>query len=173
MNRFAKAAVLTRLRDELARRGSWCGETHIQKATVFLQEVGRVPLGFDFVLYKHGPFSFDLRSELNALRADGLLVLEPQPYPYGPRLATTALGDRVQSRFPKTLETYSGAITRVADFVRNRGVASLERLGTALYLIRESTQEDDYALAAELRRVKPHVSEADAMKAIEEVRELL
>jgi hypothetical protein len=173
MNRFAKAAVLTRLRDELDSRGSWCGETHLQKATLFLQVVGGVPLEFDFVLHKHGPFSFELRNELNALRADGLLVLEPQPYPYGPRLATTSLGERIQTRFPKTLETYSGAITRVADFIRNRGVASLERLGTALYLIEERTLEDDSALAAELRRVKPHVSEANAMKAIEEVRGLL
>ena len=38
-----------------------------------------MPLGYDFTLYKHGPFSFDLRDDIHALRADGLLDLEPRP----------------------------------------------------------------------------------------------
>jgi hypothetical protein len=61
------------------------GETHMQKATFFLQELIKVPLGFEFLLYKHGPFSFDLRDELTFMRAQGFLRLEPQ-YPYGPTL---------------------------------------------------------------------------------------
>jgi len=70
MDRLRRAALLTQLIERLRRRGSWCGETHVQKATLFLQDLTRIPMGFDFILYKHGPFSFDLRDELTSLRAD-------------------------------------------------------------------------------------------------------
>ena len=59
MDRLRRAAILTQLVGNLRREGSWCGETHVQKATFFLQELMEVPLGFNFVLNKHGPFSFD------------------------------------------------------------------------------------------------------------------
>ena len=82
MDRFDRAAVLTELADRLRANGSWTGETHLQKATYVLQELLMVPLNFEFVFYKHGPFSFDLREELTSMRADGFLVQVPQD-PYG------------------------------------------------------------------------------------------
>ena len=42
MDRLRKIVILTELASELRKEGSWCGETHIQKATYFLQQmVGR------------------------------------------------------------------------------------------------------------------------------------
>ena len=69
MERLQRAAVLLSLIEQLKDRGSWCGDTHIQKTTYFLQELLKVPLGFEFILYKHGPYSFDLEDEITALRA--------------------------------------------------------------------------------------------------------
>lgn len=90
MNRLKKDALLCELADQLRHSGSWCGETHVQKATYFLQELRRVPLEFEFVLYRHGPFSFDLRDELTAMRADGFLDLSERG-PYGPSLVPTRM----------------------------------------------------------------------------------
>ena len=87
MDRMAKAALIE-LIEKLRQEGSWCGETHVQKAVYFLQNLMGVPLQFDFILYKHGPFSFDLRDELTALRADGILRLETRGL-YGARIAAT------------------------------------------------------------------------------------
>jgi len=56
MDRLQKAALITRLLQNLRSKHSWCGETHIQKAAFFAQELMEVPLGFEFILYKHGPF---------------------------------------------------------------------------------------------------------------------
>ncbi len=80
MDRLRNAALLTRLIEGLCSNGDWYGETHVQKTTFFVQELMGVPLGFRFILYKHGPFSFGLRDELTALRADGMLELEPRTY---------------------------------------------------------------------------------------------
>ena len=39
-----------------------------QKAVYFLQEIFDVPTGIEYILYKHGPYSFDLTADLTALR---------------------------------------------------------------------------------------------------------
>jgi hypothetical protein len=77
MNRLKRDAVILSLIENLKKKGSWCGETHILKATYFLQELFDLPLGFEFILYKHGPFSFDLSDEFTAMRADMLLKIQP------------------------------------------------------------------------------------------------
>ena len=64
MTRLQRVAVLTKLTEKLHESGSWCGETHLQKAAYFLQELFNVLLVYEFILYKHGPFSFALRDEL-------------------------------------------------------------------------------------------------------------
>ena len=86
MTRQRNAAILTRLASELKQHGSWCGETHLQKAVYLMQELFEVSPDFEFILFKHGPFSFELRDELTALRGDGYFRLEAMPMPYGPKL---------------------------------------------------------------------------------------
>ena len=66
MNEMEKNVVLLSFIDFMRAKGSWCGETHVQKGTYFFQELMGVPLGFHFILYKHGPFSFDLRNQITA-----------------------------------------------------------------------------------------------------------
>lgn len=173
MKRVAKAAVLTRLVGALRDRGSWCGETHIQKGAYLLQELFEVPLELDFVLYKHGPFSFGLRAELTSLQADELLKLEPQPFPYGPRLAATGAASNLQGRFPKTIADYDSAINRVAQRLGNRGVSALERLATAVYVTRRHADLSLTERAAQLCKLKPHISKDDALGAVREADEVL
>jgi hypothetical protein len=161
-----------RLRDELAARGSWAGETHLQKATYILQAAKSVPLGFEFILYKHGPFSFDLRDELTSLRADRLLAIQAA-YPYGPQFVGTPEGAALISRFPKTLGLYDQSLVSVADLVGSRGVAELERTATALMFLTEDRNASDETLVAKVQEVKPHISQSDALSAVEEMRQFL
>ena len=97
MKRLQRAAVLVDLADRLREKGSWCGETHLQKATFFFQQLFEPDLGFNFVLYRYGPFSSELREELSSMRADGLLRLKAQPYPYGPTLEPTDAGEALKA----------------------------------------------------------------------------
>jgi uncharacterized protein YwgA len=168
MNRFKKDAVLCELADELRRRGSWCGETHIQKATYFLQELRNVPLEFEFVLYKHGPFSFDLRDELTAMRADGFLDLSDRG-PYGPSLVPTRASEELRQGFPKTIGRYGADIEFVSDALGNRNVAELEKLATALYVHFQHPSRSSLIRAKILRDLKPHISFSDSFEAIKQV----
>ncbi len=173
MKRLARAAVLSTVADRLREHESWAGETHIQKAAFFLQVGLGVPLGYNFILYKHGPFAFDLREDLGGFAADRLIAVRPQSPPYGPRLETTENGRALQARFPKTLAAHAPAVETVAAFLGSRGVGDLERLGTALLLLREDTHGDDDRLASEMTRLKPHVSHGTARDAVCEVRAFL
>jgi hypothetical protein len=93
MKKRQREALLVALARALRDEGSWCGETHLQKATYVLEGLLKVPLGFEHVLYKYGPFASDVREELATMRADGFLESQSS-YPYGPRLGRTSRSSR-------------------------------------------------------------------------------
>ncbi|MBE7558160.1 hypothetical protein HS125_04120 [bacterium] len=169
MDRLPKVAILTRLARELRERGSWCGETHLQKAVYLLQEMLGVPLGFSYILYHHGPYSFDLADEITALRADGLMELEPQAPQYGPKLRPSERAATLEGLFPRTMGTYERHIRFVADKLGHMGVVSLERLATAFYVMQELPDADLPQRRDRLIRLKPHIKQEFAEQAFQEV----
>jgi len=170
MERLQKASILLRLNRELREAGSWAGETHMQKATFFLQELLALPLNFDFVLYKHGPFSFDLRDELTFMRAQGFLQLEPQ-YPYGPTLTAGPKSELLSTCYQRTAEEYSGQLYFIARKLGSKTVAELERLATALYIRHRDPNCND--IAGRLTKLKPHIGLPDAQSADAEVLQII
>ncbi len=169
MKRMQRAALLTKLITELRDHRSWCGETHIQKAVYFAQYLTKIPMRYDFILYKHGPFSFDLRDELTALRADELLELEPRQ-PYGARMVPTSQSMYIQKFYPKTLGRYQEGIRFTARTLGDKGVVELERMATALYISKESgVGQSKKDRAERMTSLKPHISMRDALDAIREV----
>ena len=173
MGRLKRAALLTRLMERLREHDSWCGETHVQKAAFLLQELTDVPLELEFVLYRHGPYSFELRDELTGLRADGLVRLEPQG-PCGPRFVLTEQSAYIQGLYPRTLRRYEDSLSFVAAEIGNQGVTGLERLATAFYAQqRVDTGETLEQKVAWVTKRKPHISTDLARVAFEEVERLV
>lgn len=145
--------------------GSWCGETHIQKSTYFLQEYMGVPLGFNFIFYKHGPFSFDLNDELTSLRGNGLIEVRSHK-PYGPHVHASASATEYLALFPKTISSHKRAMRFVVDRLASKNVAELERLATALYVRLEMPEAGKGELAKRINSLKPHVSLEEAKNAL-------
>lgn len=169
MNKSRQAAIVVALSENLQSNGSWCGETHVQKSTYFLQKMAKVPLSFEFVMYKHGPFSFDLRDELAALRADGLLELETRPYPYGPTLVATEVGRDLERRYRKTLEKTMARVALVARQLGGKRASELEQLATALYVKDSEPDLDANECARRVTEYKSHVDLNSARTAVREV----
>ena len=156
------SALVKTMRD----KDSWAGETHIQKCIFFLQEMLNVPLGYQFVLYKHGPYSFDLRNELAAMRA--LLYLEVEPRSgYGPSFTLGHWGRKAA----ETSSSYSAAVEFVCHELSTRDVRSLERVSTAFFIQSEhensELNRDD--VAKQVSELKPHISFEEARDAVDEV----
>lgn len=167
MKRLQRAIILVELAERLSASGSWCGETHMQKAVFFLQQLLDVPLGYSFILYKHGPFSFDLRDELTGLRADDVFTLQARPAPYGPRLLPTQLAVDLKSKFKRTRKQYAQQVEFVAHKFGNKRVTELERLGTALFVTAECSQDTSVADRAEMiSKLKPHINLDSARQAV-------
>lgn len=174
MENNERQAILLELLDQLRARHSWCGETHLQKAMYFLQEMAGVPVGYEFVLYKHGPFSFDLRDELSAMVGDDALKVVPQRFPYGPKLEEGSFAPVTKVWCDDTVKKYADRIRLVADKLGGKNVGDLERLATALYAIKECQElRDDNARARQITQWKPHVEHDDALKALQTVQSWL
>jgi uncharacterized protein YwgA len=167
-----KDVVLLSFVKLLFKKGSWCGETHVQKATYFLQELLQVPLGFEFIFYKHGPYSFDLNDQITSLRADLLLTVKSRD-PYGPSILSGENAASFLERFPKTRERYRDQAEFVAKRLGRKNVTELERLATALFVTKNELPEGTVeARAARINELKPHVALDLARAAVEEYDQL-
>ena len=169
MNDEFRTAVMGDLIAGLRAAGSWCGETHVQKSIYVLQAGLHVPLGYDYILYKHGPYSFELKSEMAGLIGRGLLRQEFSSPPYGPRLVGTDVMETHRSRYSGKVGEHSAAIQQVAQFFRDRGVAELEVLSTALYVTVSQGSETAEKRAERIHGLKPHVSLKTALGAVSEL----
>jgi len=174
VNKLAQEAVIVGLARRLRDHGSWGGETHVQKTAYLLHGLTGMPFDFEFILYKHGPFSFELRDELTSMRSDGLIDRQTQAPPYGPRLLTTDRGRQLEERFPKTMRRYQRQLDWIAVKVGDRGVMDLERLATALWVTRRLGEAASVQERADaLNELKPHVSVSLAAEAVEEIDALI
>lgn len=170
MDRFEKGAVIAEVVDRMRAANSWTGETHLQKALYVLQELGGVDLEVNFTLWKHGPFSFDLRDDLTTLLSDGVIEEDPSP-PYGPRLSTTEAGERLKTRYEGVVARYRSPVELVAKSLGSKNVFQLEQLSTALYVSREGYADPD-EMVARIRELKPHITPEAARAAVVELRQL-
>jgi hypothetical protein len=171
MERLSNNVVTLKLLDSLREHGSWGGETHLQKAAYLLKEMYNVPLDNEFVLYKHGPFSFDLRDEMAQLKTARQVQVEPQPAPFGPKLGISQVGQNLLNRLQYRWEPYREQINQVAQWLSDYGVKKLEQLATAWHVISETPQGNRSAWQARLQEIKPHIGEEDAQAAIAEILE--
>jgi uncharacterized protein YwgA len=172
MDRLQRDVILIRLIEALRNKGSWCGETHVQKATFFLQAMAGANTDFDFILYKHGPFSFDLRDELTAMRADGFVSLRVQGPQYGPSIVPEPGAEQLRRRFPRTLRENESRIAFVSSRLGNMSVSELERVATAYFVLQEDMESavNERQLANRIHRLKPHISFDEAVDALASVK---
>lgn len=165
MNYLERASVLLSLTDELKRVGSWCGETHIQKTTFVLQELFNVPLGFRFILYKHGPYSFDLADIITEMRADEFIQIESR-HPFGVSISLVPHAKLIFDICPEPREQHLPAIKFVAKRLGPFGVTDLEKLATAFWVTKECPQCPPGERANRISQLKPHISMEESRRAI-------
>lgn len=174
MRRLRRAALIAELTDRLHAHDSWAGETHLQKGVFLLQELLGVPTEVEYELFKHGPFSFQLREELGEMRSEDILTLVPQRPPYGPRFYTDEGTAQLRERFPKTLKKYEPQLEWVAEWMDSRGVVELERLATAFWVTRELGEGESVERRAQrLRELKPHFTMDACIGAIRDIDEMI
>ena len=124
MDAVGLQAILVEFVDRIRQAGSWAGETHIQKGVFFLQKMLGVPTPFEFVLYKHGPYSFDLHDQLADMRAHHILGIESR-FPYGPSFRSGDLGQRTKLLSKQVSQMYEKQLDFVAHHFSTKDVGDL------------------------------------------------
>jgi len=157
MSASEKTAIVLYTMQSLKGEGSWCGETHVQKTLFLCQELMGIPSNFKFILYKHGPYSFQLSEHLQGLIADELVHVITRP-PYGPTLGVADEARPIVSQIERE-DTLARGILFMAKKLSKKGVSDLEKLATAAYVNKKYGSELPIEKRAEiLTSLKPHVS---------------
>lgn len=167
MTPLQKSAVIAALVKAYREARRFCGETHVQKSVYFMQELLDVPLEFEYLLYKYGPFSFELQSHLASMHADDMLSVRPVALG-----ATYEVGDRIrflEERLPRAMSAYETAIQFVLSNLGPLGVKQLEPLATALYFTKQSPNASVETRAERICDVKPHISAEEAARAVRRI----
>ena len=172
MNRLQRAALISEMLNSMINKGSWAGETHLQKCLFFLQTMRGVPTGYEFQIYKYGPFSFDLRDDLVQLRAEGMVELSPRSASYGSSLDVSEASQLLRKRFPRTLEKYKADVAFIADHFGHLNANDLGRLATSFYFHLDDADSSDKEIGQKVHRVKSYISVSDGTKAAQDVRQI-
>lgn len=163
----SRRTFLARLIGRLRDHQSWTGETHIQKSMFFLQELLGCKLGYGFYLYHYGPYCYDIYEVMQFMLMFGEIRAEDRS-PYRPQYQLTKSGQLLAGR----LADDDNRIDWVSRMLGPKRVADLEGPSTALLLRRQRPDRSDADTAAEINRLKPHISVPAAMHAIRELDEL-
>lgn len=169
LNRLEKASLIITFIDKLKEYNSWGGETHVQKAMYFLQHLTHLDLDYSFILYKHGPYSFDFHDQLTEMFSEGLMDNEIINSQYGPSLVPTASGKRIRDHFASSIKQYHNQMDFIANHLGDKNVVELERMGTALYVTLDGCQEDVESRAGRIIELKPHIKIEKARQAVQNV----
>ena len=164
-------ALVAYLVKQMRQSGGWAGETHIQKSLFFLKSMLGLPLSYDYVLYKHGPYSFNLHDDIGLMRANMILDIEIRGN-YGPSFCPGRLADRLFIRFSSEFRKYLPRIDYVASRLGPCDVKSLERSATAYYVRQENHGANKDVLASIITGLKPHIKPKDALDSLQFVEEL-
>jgi uncharacterized protein YwgA len=162
----SRCALVVDLAKRLRAQGSWCGETHLQKALYILQDLSRSNLGYKFVIYKHGPYSFELNTDLTAMRAANILEFQFPREGYGPKIAPTSFGERVFETNEENIQGYSQTMTFITDWFAASDVRHLEKVATAYYVTKKNPRDPAVERAKKLNSLKPHVDMQAAEEAV-------
>lgn len=168
---FHKHALILAVVERLSSHGSWTGRTHVQKALSLVSEAAGQSLPFTFVLYKHGPYSFDLADELQQMKSYGALSGEAKA-PYGESFKLGSNADFVKMQWALSAAE-DATVKRVCEFIGSKGVTELERLATAAWIRSREKIQDPASVASRLNQLKPHVSKESAAVADTELCKLL
>jgi hypothetical protein len=171
----SRCALVVHLAKRLRSNGSWCGETHLQKALYILQDISKSNFSYKFVIYKHGPYSFDLNNELAAMRSANILEFQFPREGYGPSIAPTSFGEKILSVNSENIQVFAKPVDFLAEWFASNDVRYLEKIATAYFVTAKNPRVPTLERAQKLHSLKPHVdivAAEEALKLVDEKRKL-
>lgn len=152
---------------KLEEIGSWAGNTHIQKTSEMTQSVTGVNM-YKYVMHYYGPYSFDLKDDLDLLVSRGFVERTPDEAGYHYSLTSKGSGFLRQSEEGKSDEDIRvfEAIEKICNLFGKSTTVVLELISTVDYYLNTFGTEEEDKVVETVRRIKPHFSEEVIRKAL-------
>jgi uncharacterized protein YwgA len=163
---FNKHAFILEVVEALTRHHGWCGKTQVNKSLYLLEDLARLQVPFQFVLYKHGPYSFEIESSTEEMKSYDAIQIQPLGG-YGVSIAASENADYVRGKF-KITDSDKVVIERLCQWTAPKGVADLEKIATAVWVRKNDGLTEPSAIAEKVHELKPHISVGEALKADEQ-----
>lgn len=167
---FRKHALILEVIRALNNQKSWTGKTHLQKALFLLSLNHPEGVDFRFVLYKHGPYSFDVEAELAKMQLYGAVEIVPDDR-YGvnlkPGRGERQIPEPVVNQLLEKID--SNEIERACEEVAGLNVGELEALSTAAWVVKREGVHEKEAAATRILELKPHLDRKVVDSMLDEV----
>jgi uncharacterized protein YwgA len=154
---FQNHALILEMIEQLNRWGGSSGKTHVQKGLFLLQAVrpsSSIP--FLYVLYKHGPYSFQVEHELEEMKSYAAITSRPV-LDYGFAFAPGLMAGFIHGKV-RISDLQKRRIGKVCQFISQKSAAELERISTVAWIDRREGIKRKRPNVDRLVRLKPHVS---------------
>lgn len=141
------------------------GKTAMMKSIYILQQVYKVPLGYDYQIYTYGPYSSEVMEDIEFAVVFDAIRMETIQYPshyLGYQLKPTEKTEVVIQKELDFLDVYDHSISEVMDEFGDKTAKELELSSTIIYIYNNSYQNGwssskDY-VSERVQKIKPHFS---------------
>lgn len=139
------------------------GKTAIMKMLFLLQQVYKVPLGYDYEIYTYGPYSSEVMNDIDFASQTGAVSINAVMYPtgyIGYNLKSTDKTDEAISAAGEIVTDNSDALKEVISLFGDKQAKELELSTTIIYLYANYMANNWDASADEItanvHEIKPH-----------------
>ncbi len=168
---FRSHALLLEAIEQFHANGEMPKSTHLQKAMFLLQANGIEQVPFSFILYKHGPFSLDIESELGEMKSYCAISSDSRPgfsQVLVPGTNAPALKQKAQLGNEER-----AAVAEVCRFLARKPLVEMELLATAAWIKANEQPGSPDEIANRLQVLKPYVSHPEAVRRVGEIEHII
>jgi uncharacterized protein YwgA len=166
-------ALIVVLAEKMYDKGYWFGKTALQKLVYLLETVYKVPCGYQFSLYIHGPFCGELMDDLDYVNALGGVSVNFDHRINGYSISPAAGGKIIKSKAEDFLATYEAQIDKLLDDFGAMKARDLELCSTIVFVDRDAQKKKRNLtrkeFIQEVQSVKPHFPNTEIQSALAEL----
>lgn len=160
---------------KLSEQKGWHGTLFVQRFIYLLQELLDVPLDLFFILYKHGPYSFELEEILTFLLERRFLKLKVPRNQLSPTLVPGRHAAYYDKKFKMEKSLLDPKVAWLIEKVNKIPFGELTLVTYALYMLKQlqSQGKDEKDLVSEMHKLRPVFSEKAITEAADTLKQLM
>jgi len=166
-----KYGTVSYLAKKLPDKSPQFGKTILQKIVYILQEIYKVPCGYNYSLYTYGPYCGELSNDLDYVSFLNGVNVDWEPFPGGYEISAGEKCDHIIEKAGEFIKSYNDEIDMAIQKFGKSSAKDLELISTIIYVERyakrtgESISIDE--IINEVEEIKPKFDRSEIKKKVE------